>query len=98
MFTLIQYMNYWGKFNETLLPDKEDFHSHLNMEDLNDANYAHAKRACKDFEIKNIAEYHDLNLQNDTLLLTDVFENFGSMFLRIYELDLAQFIPVPRLT
>ena len=91
-------MNYWEKFNETLLPDKEDFHSHLNMEDLNDANYAHAKRDCKDFEIKNIAEYHDLNLQNDTLLLTDVFENFGSMFLRIYELDLAQFIPVPRLT
>ena len=32
------------------------------------------------------------------MTLNDVFENFGSMFLRIYELDLAQFIPVPRLT
>ena len=49
-------MNIWiiGKnFNETPLPGKEHFYSHLNMEDITDANYAHAKRVCKDFEIKN---------------------------------------------
>ena len=34
------------------LPQKNDFHSQLNMEDITDANYAHAKRVCKDFEIK----------------------------------------------
>ena len=27
------------KFNETLLPGKEDFYSHLNMEDITDAGY-----------------------------------------------------------
>ena len=40
------------QFNETSLPEKENFYSHLNMEDMTDADYAHAKRDCKDFEIK----------------------------------------------
>ena len=30
------------------------------MEDITDADYMHAKRVCKDFEIKNLGEYHDL--------------------------------------
>ena len=37
------------KFNETSLPDKEDFYSHLNMEDITDVDYAHAKTICKEF-------------------------------------------------
>ena len=44
-------MDVWEKFNETLLPEKEDFCSHKNMEDIS-ADYAHAKRLCKDFEAK----------------------------------------------
>ena len=43
-----------------LLEKKKEFYSHLNMEDITDAEYTHAKRACKDFEIKNLGEYHDL--------------------------------------
>ena len=50
-FYTYEYMDDWEKFNETLLPEKEDFYSHLNMEDIN-ADYAHAKRVSKDFEIK----------------------------------------------
>ena len=30
------------------------------MEDITDADYAHTKRASKDFEIKYLGEYHDL--------------------------------------
>ena len=83
--------NIWviEKFHETTLPEKEDFYSHLNMEDITDADYAHAKRVCKDFEIKNLGEYQDLYVQNDTLLLADVFENFRNMCINIYELDLS---------
>ena len=55
-----KYIDDWEKFTETLLPEKEDFYSHLNMEDITDADYAHAKRVCKDCEIKNQGEYHDL--------------------------------------
>ena len=45
----------------------QDFCSHLNMEDITDADYEHAKRVCKDFEIKIFGEYHDLYVQSDTL-------------------------------
>ena len=85
-------MDDWVKFKETSLPGKEDFHSHLNMEDLTDADYSHAKRLCKDFEIKNLGEYPDLYVQSDTLLLADVFENFQNICLEIYELDPANFL------
>ena len=54
-----EYKDYWKNFNEAL-PEKEDFSSHLNMEDITDADFAHAIRICKDFEIKNLGEYHDL--------------------------------------
>ena len=46
-------MDDWKKFNETSLPEKEDFYSHLNMEDITDADYAHAKRVCKKSDIKS---------------------------------------------
>ena len=68
-----EYMDDWEKFNETKLPEKEDFYSHLNMEDITDADYAHAKRVCKDFGRKYLGEYHDLYVQRNTLLLADVF-------------------------
>ena len=55
-----EYIDDWEKFSETLLPEKEDFYSHLNMEDNTDADYVHAKRVCKDFEIKILGGYHDL--------------------------------------
>ena len=34
------------------------------------------KKVCKDFEIKKLGEYHHLSVQNNTLLLADVFEDF----------------------
>ena len=42
----------WEKFNGTSLPEKEDFYSHLNMEDITDPDYRHAKRVCKDLRKK----------------------------------------------
>ena len=60
------------------------------MEDITHADYAHAKRVCKDFEIKKLGEYHDLYVQSDALLLADVFENFRDICLKIYELDPAK--------
>ena len=37
-----EYINDWEKINET--PEKEDFYKHLNIEDITDVYYAHAKR------------------------------------------------------
>ena len=76
-------MDDWEKLNLMSFPEKEEFYSHLNMEDITDANYVHTKRVFKDFEIKNIEEYHDLCVPSDALLLPDVFENSRNMCLKI---------------
>ena len=58
---LDEYIDDWEKLNETSLSGKEGFYSHLNLEDITDTDYKHAKRICKDFEIiTNLGEYHDL--------------------------------------
>ena len=90
-------MDDWEKFNETSLPEKEDFYSHLNIEDITDADYAHSKTVCKDFVIKHLGEYHDLYVQSNTLLLVNAFDNFRNMCPKIYELDHAKFLSVPGL-
>ena len=75
-----EYIGEWKKFNETL-PKTEDFYSNLDMEDITDSECSHTRRVCKDFKIKNLGEYHDLYLKSDTLLLANVFENFGKICL-----------------
>ena len=40
-------MDNWEKIDGTSLPAKEDFYSYLNMEDITDADYAHAKELVK---------------------------------------------------
>ena len=76
---------------------KKELYSNLNLKDITDADYMHAKRVCKDFEIKNLGEYHDLYLKSDALLLADVFENLRKMCLKISELDPVKFILAPGL-
>ena len=88
-------MDDWKKFNETSLPIKEHYRSHLNMEDITDSDYPHVKRVLKDFEIENLGDYHDLYVQGDPLLLANVFQNFRNMCLKIYKLDPTHFLIAP---
>ena len=61
-----EYMDSWERFNETSLPDKEAFYSGLNMEDITDVDYRHAKRVFKNLNNNNLGDYHDLYVQSDT--------------------------------
>ena len=69
-------MDDWVKFDETSLPEREDYYSNLSMKYITDADNVDGKRICKDFKTKHLGEYHDFYVQIDTLLLADVFENF----------------------
>ena len=93
-----KYIGDWENLNEMSLPEKKDFYSHLNMGDITDADYVHAKRVCKYFEIKNLGEYHNLSVQSNTLLPADVVENFRNMFLELYKLDPTKFLSALGLT
>ena len=91
-------MDNWERFGETSLPNKESSYSNLNMENIDDIDYIHGNSVFKRFKLKNLGEYHDLYVQNDTLLLADVFENFRNTCIKVYELDPAHFLSLPGLT
>ena len=48
-----------GKSKWNIITWKRHFYSHLSMEDIIDEDYAHEKRVCKDFEVKNLGKYHE---------------------------------------
>lgn len=80
-----------------LLPDKKKNYSNLNMDDITDADYKHAKTVKKDFNRKYLGKHYDLYVQSITLLLTDVFESFCRKCCKIFELDLDQYLSAPGL-
>ena len=61
------------------------------MEDITDADYTHEKIVCKDYEIKNLGEYHDLYVQSNTLLPAYEFEIFEICVLKYMSLNLQNF-------
>ena len=87
-----EYMDNREKFNETSFPPKKAFYSELNLEDITDKDYAYVQKVWEVFGIKKLGEYHDVNVQTDTLLLADVFEKFRNVCLDIYELDPVYFL------
>ena len=92
-----EYVDGWDKFNETSIPNKESFYSYLTMENITETDYIHANNVFKTFKLNNLGDYHHLNVQSDTLLLADVFENFRKACIKTYELDPAHFISLPGL-
>ena len=63
----------------------------LSEEGISNIDYVHSQKVWEVFEMKNLGEYHDLHVQIHTLLLADVFENFRTKCIEIYELDPALF-------
>ena len=91
------YVSSLNKLSETCLPQKEEFYSKLNDEDISDDDYKHAIRVWNTFKCKTIRDYHDLYLKSDVLLLADVFENFRKTCLKHYKLDPAHYYTSPGL-
>ena len=58
---------------KVLLSEIGHFHSHLNMADISNTDYMHAK-CLERFSNKKFI-FHKLYVQSDTLLLAYVFEN-----------------------
>ena len=52
--------------NSMKIARKFFFSSHLNMNDVTDADYTQAQRVCKDSKTTNLGEYHDLYVQSNT--------------------------------
>ena len=92
------YMDSFNKFNETKLPNKQDFYSILNNEHISDEQYMLAQNVWNTFNIKTMGDFHDLYLKSDIVLLADVFENFRKTCLQYYKLDPCHYFSSPGLS
>ena len=86
-----EHMDNWEKLDGTSLPEKEDFYSQLNMEDITDTDCTHGKRVCKDFEVKDLGEFHDLYVQSDIYCYLMYLITFGICVLKYMSLVLLIF-------
>ena len=91
-------MDSFETFDQTDLPNREQFYSILNDQQITNGEYDHARKVWKTFNIKTMSEYHDLYLKNDVLLLADVFESFRKTCLQYYKLDPSQYFTSPGLS
>ena len=92
-----EYMDNWGRFEETTLPPVSSFHSKLNMSGVSNQDYEDVCKVWRDFGIGNLGEYHDLYLRTDVILLANVFKSFRKVCLDNYGLDPAHFYTAPGL-
>ena len=69
----------------------------INITELSDKDYEHAKKVFKTFECENLGDYTELYCKSDVLLLADVFENFIDVCYEKFKLDPAHYITAPSL-
>ena len=92
------FMDSFEKFNQTELPNKDQFCSILNDQHITDDEYNYANKVWNTFMIKTMGEYHDLYLVSDVLLLTDVSEDFRKTCMQYYKLDPCHYFTSPGLS
>ena len=92
-----EYMKNISQFDEKELTTIDNFYNKLNSSGISTKDYSHAKKVLQFFKIKDMGEYHDLYVRFDVAQLSDVFENFRSLCLKIYELDPSYFVSTPGL-
>ena len=93
------FMDSFEKFNQTELPNKNQFYSILNDQHItDDEEYDHANKVWNTIMIKTMGEYHDLYLESDVLLLANVFENFRKTRMQYYKLDPCHYFTRPGLS
>ena len=91
------YMDSVEWFDEAELPSQDAFFNKLSGSSCSYIDYAHASRVWDAFGCETIADYHDVYLQLDVLLLVDFFEKFRRTCLDFYSLDPLNYYPTPGL-
>ena len=77
---------------------KSDFTNDLTKQQISEEDYAFVQKLWDTFQLKNLGELHDLYMETDTLLLSDVFQNYRKIILKNYELDPVHFLTAPSLS
>ena len=91
------YMDSFARFTESQLPSRDVFFSKLSDSLCSDTEYAHATQVWTAFGYESMAEYHDIYLKGDVLLLADFFEKYRASCLAHYSLDSVYCYTAPSL-
>ncbi len=91
------YIDDMSRFAETKLPPPSTFYDELRQEAISSEDYAHAEHVWDAFNMTSLADYHDLYVKTDVLLLADVFEHFRSLCMKQYQLDPCHYYTAPGL-
>lgn len=86
------------KLKETKLPERIHFFNDLTREHITEVDYEFAKKIWKKFKCKTIEDYLKLYLFTDCLLLADVFDSFRDIAMKVYQLEVLNFISAADLT
>ena len=77
-------MDSWEGFDKDLLPNKEAFYSSLNIEDIANVDYTHAKKVYKKFNNKNLVIF--------MICMFKVIHYYLLMCLKILEINVLKYI------
>ena len=89
------YMDSFQKSQVDYLSSCDEFFSQLNDDSISLEQYEHAQWVWVAFGCETMADYHDLYLECDVLLLADFFEKFRNRCLFNYWLDAAHYFTSP---
>ena len=98
--------NYFKRFREEKLPNKEFFYSSVKDGTtgdsgekldghISDKDYLTWNKIWNEFSMKNTVDYHDHYFKKDVPLLADVFENIIDTCLKFYRLDPCHYSSSP---
>lgn len=92
------YVDCMEKLDQNHLPSKDDFFDKLRNQNINTEDYNRAIKAWETFECETLKDYALVYLISDCLILTDFFEAFRTVALRLFKLDPAQYYTAPGLS
>ena len=80
-------MDSFTRFDESRPPSQDTFFGKLSDNPCSDAEYTYAAQVWTAIECESMADFHDIYLKCDVLLLADFFEKFRAICLPRYSLD-----------
>ena len=92
-----KYIDSFERFKEMELPPIHEFNSELSGK-ISQNDYNHAQNVWKEFDCKNLGDYHDLYLKTDVLVLTDIWTKFRETSMKYYKLDPSHYVSAPALS
>ncbi|XP_075162933.1 uncharacterized protein LOC142235565 [Haematobia irritans] len=89
------YISSFQKLSENRLPPITDFFNSLTNSECLAEDYKHAQDVWENFGCHSLKDYMELYLKTDVLLLSDIFENFREIFIRVHKLDPCHYFTSP---